>query len=95
MQIKTKNRISPSYRFTVDMNNPNDVELVNNLRKNIQTMNSKKWMLRKQRVCLKGRLGQNNPNATKYRNSTSWNPYQTILKADAGHFDVYVYNRYE
>lgn len=93
MEIKYKNRSTSSYRFTVDMNNPSDVEAVNSLKKFVSTYN-KTYPKNKLRVTLKGRLGKDNPNAVKYRGKR-FNAYQTIAKADAKHFDVYVNNRYE
>lgn len=42
------------------------------------------------RVCVKGRLGKNNPHASKYRNVG----VVSIIKAHAQHFDVYVQSRY-
>lgn len=43
------------------------------------------------RVSLKGRLGKDNPNAGNYKGK-AWG-HQTIRKADAAHFDVYVHDR--
>lgn len=39
------------------------------------------------RVVLKGRLGENNPNAHKYKGKYIY----SIKKADAAHFDVYIH----
>jgi len=59
----------------------------------------------KLRVCVKPRLGRNNPNASKYsrvrRQVTDQNGVtsytrspQSVLMADAAYFDVYLYRRY-
>ena len=82
-----KNRTSSNYMFTF---NRGDVDGVNRLKE-----------LRKQyagsgmRVCVKGRLGKNNPAAATYKAKAKykWNAYQTINLADAARFDVYVYMR--
>lgn len=49
----------------------------------------------KLRVCVKGRLGKNNPNAAKYKTlaKQKWNAFQTIHLQDAAYFDVYVQAR--
>jgi hypothetical protein len=91
MQIKYQNRESNDYRFTVDLNNSEDVQHLNNLKKFVSAHN-KRYKHLQLRVALKGRLGKDNPNAVKYRGK-GWNAYQTIRKADAKHFDVYVYKR--
>jgi hypothetical protein len=50
-----------------------------------------KTAYKKQRVCLKGRLGSaSNPARVFYRG----NPCYTVSVADAEYFDVYVYNKY-
>lgn len=56
-----------------------------------------------QRVLMKGRLGKDNPNAQKYKDAAAAAKkhgktygaaaYQTIRKADAKHFDIYVHNK--
>jgi hypothetical protein len=45
------------------------------------------------RIMIFGRLGEENPNAWKYRTGRS-NAYQYIAKEDAAHFDVYVHPLY-
>jgi len=84
MKIKT-NRTSIDYRFTVDLNNPKDVKLVKQLKELVKQTNKSSW--KQQRVCLKGRLGKDNPMAYKYKG----NPCYTVAMADAAYFDVYVY----
>jgi len=44
------------------------------------------------RVSLKGRLGKNNPNNVNYKGKGKGS-HQTIRKADASHFDVYIHHR--
>ena len=82
-----KNRTSSNYVFTFDRG---DVDGMNRL-KAIREQYAGSDM----RVCIKGRLGKNNPAAATYKAKTKYkrNAYQTINLADASRFDVYVYMR--
>lgn len=83
-----KNRTSQDYRFSVDMNDVDDVITLGQLKALVKQTN--KTAYRKQRVCLKGRLGSaSNPARAKYRG----NPCYTVAVADAEYFDVYVYSK--
>lgn len=87
MKIKT-NRTSTDYRFTIDLNKPKDVKLLEQLKALVKQTNTTSW--KKQRVVLKGRLGSaENPARPKYQGRYIY----TVAKADAEYFDVYVYNR--
>ena len=87
-----------NYRFTVRMINgqvaPEDQPIMALLRSAIKVDNSNSNA--KQYVKLQGRLGENNPNAWKYRQYRNGGIYgraQCIRLADAATADVYVYNR--
>jgi hypothetical protein len=90
MNIKNiAGRKSQDYRFTVDMNSAEDVISLGQLKALVKQVN--KTAYKKQRVCLKGRLGSaSNPARAKYRG----NPCYTVAVADAEYFDVYVYRAY-
>lgn len=87
MEIKSTRRYSTDYRFTIDLNKSKDVKILDQLKAYIKQVNKNSYV--KQRVCLKGRLGKDNPAAPKYKNKYCY----TVVKADAAHFDVYVYDR--
>lgn len=87
-----------AYRFTVRMINgqvaPEDQAAVDGLRTVVKLGNSA--FDTTQYVKLQGRLGQDNPNAWKYRQRRSGGIYgraQCVRLADAATADVYVYNR--
>lgn len=87
-----------AYRFTVRMIagnvHPEDQASLDGLRAAIKLGNSARSM--KQYVKLQGRLGQNNPNAWKYRQYRNGGIYgraQCVRLADAATADVYVYVR--
>ena len=87
-----------AYRFTVRMINgqvaPEDQAAVDGLRTVVKLGNSA--FDTTQYVKLQGRLGQNNPNAWKYRQYRNGGIYgraQCVRLADAVTADVYVYNR--
>jgi S-adenosylmethionine:diacylglycerol 3-amino-3-carboxypropyl transferase len=83
-----KNRTSQDYRFSVDLNDVDDVITLGQLKALVKQTN--KTAYKKQRVVLKGRLGSaSNPARPKYRG----NPCYTVAVADAEYFDVYVYNK--
>jgi hypothetical protein len=95
-------RYSTSYIFSYNPSDENDVKKLKELKESIKKQN--KTVGAKKRVLLVGRLGENNPNAFKYRKGGEYNSvdkpswfgghaYQTIRVADAAYFDVYVYNR--
>ena len=87
-----------AYRFTVRMINgkvhPEDQAAVDGLRTVVKLGNSAYET--KQYVKLQGRLGQNNPNAWKYRlrcNGGIYGKSQCVRLPDAATADVYVYIR--
>ena len=89
---------TPSYRFTVRMIDgkvhPEDKTSLDDLRVVVKLGNSA--FNAKQYIKLQGRLGQNNPNAWKYRQYRNGGIYgctQCIRLADAATADVYVYMR--
>ena len=84
-----KKRTSQDYRFSVNLNNIDDVINLDQLKFLVKQTN--KTAYKKQRVVLKGRLGStSNPARAKYRG----NPCYTVAVADAEYFDVYVYRAY-
>lgn len=93
-------RSSTSYVFTADVNCANDMQRISELQKAIAIANKidANFGGRAKRVCLKPRLGKNNPAAVDYRHGgkrfhRTLTPYQSILVKDAVRFDVYVYTR--
>jgi S-adenosylmethionine:diacylglycerol 3-amino-3-carboxypropyl transferase len=82
-----KNRTSQDYRFSVDLNDVDDVITLGQLKALVKQTN--KTAYKKQRVVLKGRSASN-PARPKYRG----NPCYTVAVADAEYFDVYVYSKY-
>ena len=88
-----KNRTSSSYRFTFAVNDQAGYEKLESLREEIAIRNRGGERLR---VCVKGRLGENNPAAVIYQERAkrqAFGAYQTIKLEHAGRFDVYVYMR--
>ena len=99
-------RTSTSYYATVKMINgkvaPEDQATLDGIKTVVQLSNSI-GDARPQRVKLQGRLGENNPNAWKYRVGSYKNgPYgkkggygncQSVRLADAQFADIYVYDR--
>jgi hypothetical protein len=90
---------TPSYRFTVRMINglvaPEDQAAVDGLRAVVKLGNLA-YETAPRYVKLQGRLGQNNPNAWKYRGPRNGGVYynaQCVRLADAASADVYVYIR--
>ena len=89
-----KNRTSSSYRFSFDVNDQAGYEKLESLRKEIAKRNKEGG--ERLRVCVKGRLGENNPAAIIYQElakRTVYSVYQTIKLEHASRFDVYVYMR--
>lgn len=81
-------RKSNSYAFTYTPNVPESEIQLAQLKAEVAELNMNHPV--KLRVFLRGRLGKNNPlRAIKYRN----NYHNNIAKADAKHFDVYIYER--
>lgn len=85
-----KNR-SESYIGTFFMDSDEDITQIGSLRRLVKNMN--KYLLedgykQQYRICLRGRLGKNNPNAYKYKHL-----YQMIKLKDAVRVDAYVYKR--
>ena len=74
-----------AYRFSFNKNCPVGEATLGMLREMISDKN--KTSSHKLRVCVKGRLGKNNPNAAKYKS------HQSIQLQDAAYFDVYVQAR--
>ena len=86
-------RYSTSYRFTFEKNDLEGQQKLETLRKNISNYN--KFAETPQRVCVRGRLGKNNPNAAKYNvGGIYYNPFiMNVKMLDASRFDVYIYSR--
>jgi len=87
-----------SYIFTADVISANDMISIETIRKTVSVSNklarrNAKWSGKTPtlyRVCLKGRLGKNNPDAIIYRIKRD---YQTIKLKHARYIDVYVQKR--
>lgn len=100
-----KNKRTDSYVFTADPLSVNDMQQIAIVRKTVAVSNkmarqNAKWKNEKPviyRVCLKARLGQNNPDAHIYQNKiTFWGrkgDYQSIKLEHAQRIDVYVQRR--
>ena len=89
-----KNRASSAYRFSFDVNDQGGYEKLESLRKEIAKRN--KECGERLRICVAGRLGENNPAAVIYQDRAKrqkFGAYQTIKLEHAGRFDVYVYMR--
>ena len=98
---------SEYYVFTAKAASADDLAKIETLRQTVKAINHMQSQYEKDtgqeqtryRVCLRGRLGNNNPNAWKYqvrqKNYTGYGarPYQMIRLNDAAYFDVYVYER--
>jgi hypothetical protein len=90
-------RISTSFVTTVDHHSDEGKDLIAALRKYIKSDDKERGLSR--RVCLKGRMGKNNPNAYKYsikntaRRGYGGHSHQTIKLADAAKADVYIYDK--
>lgn len=84
---------SDSYVATIDRNNFDHAELLHELKLITKIFN--KHSNFNFRVQIVGRLGKNNPNASKYKNNFyhCYRPYSKIRVADASRFDIYVYRR--
>lgn len=88
-----------AYRFTVRMIDgkvhPDDQSSVDGLRTVVKLANAAFGDFEPHKyVKLQGRLGNDNPNAWKYRlGSGMYNTHQAIRLPDAATADVYVYNR--
>lgn len=83
-------RKSQAYRFTINPKNQWDMDALAALRKRVKSFNDLNGITgpNRFRVCLRPRLGKDNPNAYKYRARRSW---QMIRLEDAAHVDVYIY----
>lgn len=85
---------SKNYVTTLDPMSSVDMEKLQTIKDTVKACNA--YELKKKRVCLRGRLGKNNPNAWKYKHRCGWhgrsNGYQMIRLADARYWDVYVYD---
>lgn len=88
-----------SYIFTADPMSVNDMQQIAIVRKTVAVANkrarsSAKWSGTKAkiyRVCLKARLGKNNPASAFYRTRSD---YQSIKLEHAQRIDVYVQERF-
>lgn len=93
----TMKQRTPNYIFTADPMSVNDMQQIEIVRKTVRTSNMiakqrAKWKGEKPviyRVCLKARLGKNNPAYAKYRGQ--W--VKSIKLEDAQRIDVYVQER--
>ena len=84
-------RTSNCYIGTFDRTEK-DKERISSIRKVVSEIN--RVTGKKLYVKLQGRLGKNNPAASKYKNSPKrWGRYQCIRLEDSAHFDAYVYVR--
>lgn len=95
-----------SYIFTADPLSANDMQQIELVRKTVRVTNQRarqdaKWRgetPKLYRVCLKARLGRNNPAADIYRNKTTYwgrkGDYQSIKLEHAQRIDIYVQRRY-
>tara|TARA_B110000503_G_scaffold57388_1_gene91947 strand:+ start:283 stop:570 length:288 start_codon:yes stop_codon:yes gene_type:complete len=91
---------TPAYYATVKMVNgkvaPEDQATVDGIKTVVQLSNSI-GDARPQRVKLQGRLGENNPNAWKYRVGSykkgGYGNCQSVRLIDSAYADVYVYDR--
>lgn len=89
-------RSSAAYRMTVPLKDgqvhPDHAEKINDLKAKVRADNAKEGT--KNKVILQGRLGKDNPNASKYRSKYTGKSYpgshQRIKLGDASHADVYV-----
>jgi hypothetical protein len=89
-------RVSSAYRMTVPMKDgkvhPDHAEKINDLKAKVRADNAKEGT--KNKVILQGRLGKDNPNASKYKSKFTGKSYpgshQRIKLGDASHADVYV-----
>lgn len=87
-----------AYIFTADPLSVSDMQQIELVRKTVRASNARaiesaKWSGKKPelfRVCLKGRIGKNNPFAPIYR---SKGDYQSIKLEHAQRIDVYVQRR--
>ena len=110
----TDNR-TPAYRFTYNPSNPADWLKLKQLKSEVRDHNKSvpqdKWgekdesgrAMNRKRVSMRGRLGKDNPNSSKYdpkspdrdKSRPSRRSYagpQHIKKDDASRFDVYVHD---
>lgn len=95
-----------SYIFTADPLSVSDMQQIELVRKTVRVTNQRarqdaKWRGEKPklyRVCLKARLGRDNPAAGIYRSKTTYwgrkGDYQSIKLEHAQRIDVYVQRRY-
>jgi len=93
--------------FTAKAASADDLQKIETLRQTVKAINHMQRHYEKDtgqqqtryRVCLRGRLGKNNPNAWKYQmrqkayTGCGAHPYQMIHLSDAAYFDVYIYER--
>lgn len=89
-------RVSSAYRMTVPLKDgqvhPDHAEKINDLKAKVRADNAKEGT--KNKVILQGRLGKDNPNASKYKSKFTGKSFpgshQRIKLGDASHADVYV-----
>jgi hypothetical protein len=91
-------RTSKAYIKSIDHHSESGKIEIQTLREQLKFTNPKK------RLVLKGRLGKNNPNASKYKEASReihpspWGPihfngYRNIKLADASYCDAYIYDK--
>lgn len=89
-------RVSSAYRMTVPLKDgqihPDHAQKINDLKAKVRADNAKEGT--KNKVILQGRLGKDNPNASKYKSKSTGKSFpgshQRIKLGDASHADVYV-----
>lgn len=86
-------RESEAYIGTFDLKDQSDLATIRYLRNLIMRHN--KCSSQKGSIAIRGRLGENNPNAFKYRvgPKREYNTYRNIKLEDAAHADVYIYDK--
>ena len=95
--MKIKPNRTSCYIATIELSDAEDQDFLSNLRAHVKGNNARRKAegLRSLYVKVQGRLGEDNPNAEKYRGRPSYtNPYQCVKLGDARFGDIYVYERY-
>lgn len=93
LQVNLHNRTSDAYRFTVCLKSRKGFDELDELKAEVRELNKKlkaQGSKHLKRVCVKARLGYNNPNAHLYRGQYCY----TVKMEHGQHADVYVYDRY-
>lgn len=90
--MKNQNRVSDAYRFTVDLQTREGFDDLDELKAAVKSLNKKfkdAGISYNKRVCVKPRLGYNNPNAKYYKGREGF----TVKMEHGRYADVYVYDR--